>query len=141
MNHHTIRLRGPWSYSLLDSDNRPTPGGILKLPANWAEALAVHSQVATSEVPNPCVEFHRKFNQPTGLTEASQIVLSIRGLPADIVVGLNDHPLANHLGSPEEWQTPITPWLQPHNRLVLRVTFQPEREYHGEVDLRIFEGR
>ena len=137
---HSIRLRGPWQYQILekfDDDlaklpqvaSEKQPSGELRFPCDWAAPLTRLSRL----------ELRRSFNAPTGIG-SSLVAIVVDGLnPAE---NLNLTMALNHCSIPPTtsgWSVrfDITTQIQPHNQLVFHITLNPRRTYPGEVTLQI----
>jgi hypothetical protein len=134
---HTIRLRGPWQYEVLDAPD-PSAGttggpssrsGRIRLPsADWSRILA----------PDYCgrILLRRSFARPTGLTGQS-VYLAISAVAAAATVTLNDQPLASIRPHECPLRLEITGDLQPRNvlELVFELAAQPNQDApHSPAD-------
>jgi len=122
---HSIRLRGPWRYEVLEHSGaagEPTPGdlpspGKQKMPADWAEKLGADFYGT--------VRYTRTFHQPTGLEEGQGVWLVVEGAHTRASVSLNDSTLSNACvfaaGTAEPPRWPIEHLLLPTNKLIIDV--------------------
>src|SRR5689334_15161480 len=88
---HTIRLRGPWEYSVLsrwlargtEESTEPLPAdGKLEMPADWGATLGSDFRGR--------VRYRRRFGYPTGLQAEDKIDLVFERVNASGRVWLND---------------------------------------------------
>jgi hypothetical protein len=103
---HTIRLRGPWEYRLLES-------------AKYVEAQQGRVDISNTDLLRNVVgkiELMRRFNRPTGLGNGTRVELVVGSRTHAIAIDLNGEPLSITL---EELRYDITAQLRSHN--VLRI--------------------
>lgn len=126
---HSIRLRGPWRYEVLERRNLAgepfagdlPPPGKQKMPANWADTLG-GDFFGT-------VRYTRTFHQPTGLEQGQGVWLVVEGASSRASVTLNDTTLSAACvfaagdGEPLRW--PIEHLLLPTNQLIIDVEHLP----------------
>lgn len=146
---HSIRLRGPWQFTVEPDANPPSQprSGQIKLPADWAELMAIQPGNAEPETDantaaKPArVELSRSFNAPTGI-DSSRIVVAVENLgpPTELQTSftINGQQVAATINH-ETQSFDITPQLVQHNQLAIRVTLNPARKYFGEVTIQILD--
>lgn len=118
---HTIRLRGPWRYEVLErrAGDQARPGhGKQKLPADWSATLGADFRGTA--------RYTRVFHQPTGLERGQQVWLVVEPGPSALAVKLNDQPLPPEAaGESDEGpflRFAIGHLLSPTNHLIIDVT-------------------
>lgn len=131
---HSIRLRGPWRYEVLErhSGEASLPrSGKQKMPADWSGVLGSDFRGT--------VRYCRTFHQPTGLEEGQQVWLVIDGATSTAKVSLNDNPLAACGLAGNRYE--IRHLLLPTSELIIDVTHPLEASgvggLTGEVRLEI----
>src|SRR5690606_38734970 len=70
-------------------------------------------------------EFERRFNRPTGLTAQHQVLIALRDVPGVVDLRINSDRVAAESASPSFRTFDITTCLQPYNRMVIAITFDP----------------
>lgn len=152
---HTIRLRGPWQFSVLSRavqqpvdrrDAFDSSRGRVNLPSDWGNTLGADFR--------GCVRYSRNFNRPTGLDPHERVWCVIEGIDPAGSVTLNGQALGCVAGYAMSASFDITLLIQDHNELTLdvempdsfqRATPRPGREHLpggaiGEVRLEIRTG-
>jgi hypothetical protein len=122
---HTIRLRGPWQFTVLSCTtgrfantlNAELSQGRVVLPADWGDTLGADF----------CgrVRYTRHFNRPSGLDPHERVWCVIEGIDPAGNVALNDQPLGSVRGYALPESFDITPLLQERNQLTLDVEMPP----------------
>ena len=104
---HSIRLRGPWEFSIRGSG----ASGRIDFPCTWQELVDAAGSTSGAIV------LTRRFNKPTGLESRDLVWLSFRSPAASLTAALNGTPLALK-GQPDgSWQAEITTLLADRNEL------------------------
>jgi hypothetical protein len=123
---HSIRLRGPWRYEVLErhaGDNSLPKTGKQQLPADWAETLGSDFRGK--------VRYRRTFHQPTGLEEGQQVCLAI-DLPLSAAeVRLNGDRLPADDLAAGGWRCEVQDLLLPTSELIIDVTHAADAEGCG----------
>jgi len=120
---HTIRLRGPWQYELIEDRSPPAesgahdasrpPAGRQKMPADWGETLGPDFRGR--------VRYRRRFGKPTGLAPYHRLILVVEAvdLRGRVFLGMNS------LGEVQLAQEParldITGMLDERNELSIEI--------------------
>ncbi len=131
---HTIRLRGPWDYRPTVPADRPYERVTWPLRSNQRLPLAEAAITASS-----AIELRRFFNQPTGLNEETEVLLTLASLPG-ARVSLNGTFLGELPDEPPEVRFVVTSQLAARNELQIelptsQLTLPPEGA--GQVSLEI----
>ena len=116
---HSIRLAGPWSVDWIGPDD--VPPRILDVrqgtfPVDWTRTFGEIAGTA---------RFSRKFNTPTGLSDAHRVWLAIPDYCGMLSIELNGRVLAILPEDKLPVRLDITDSLQMHNQLALDVTADP----------------
>jgi len=130
MSPHRIRLRGPWQFRVLSDSLEPISKGRIQLPADWTQVI---SELSDS---THCVEFERNFHRPTGLTETSLVFLVLEGIPFESQVRLNGRSIPGS-NPTDVYRADITPLLEAHNLLAIRLELDRKNHCHGHASLEI----
>jgi beta-galactosidase/beta-glucuronidase len=121
---HTIRLRGPWEYTvqsriegasdaasaLVESNSNLPPSGRIVMPATWAESLGPEFRGR--------VEYRRRFGRPTGITPNESVWLVCDGAEASAAFSLNGDLLGSTAGPDSPAEFDVTTRLTERNELV-----------------------
>jgi beta-galactosidase/beta-glucuronidase len=135
---HTIRLRGPWEYTVeartdasISSVNLP-PRGRVTMPATWAAYLGADFRGR--------VAYLRRFGKPTNLAPTEQVWLVCEGAAESASLAVNGHHLGSVTGPSSPAEFDVTKLLGERNELVATVeSSQATGGLTGEVRLEIRE--
>lgn len=137
---HRIHLKGPWEFQPLSAHsaapNTLLPaGGTIKFPIEWREFLGDFAGRA---------RFTRHFNLPTNLEPQDRVDLVLDGLGGMTEILLNQMPVGMVQPPHQTGRFDITPFLKPHNILVIHVEWDGAAGEAGglwaPVALEILEG-
>jgi hypothetical protein len=118
---HRIRLKGPWDYEWVASDDAATiePGsavGRVKMPADWQSTFGNRSGT---------VRFHRRFHRPTNLEPYERVSIAFDGIGGAGEVWLNGRKLGAFGVEDKVLCFEVTPCLEMRNELIVEVCFDP----------------
>lgn len=118
---HTIRLRGPWEFEVLQADSQvPSPSGPqrAKMPCSWAESLGEEFRGS--------VRYRRKFNRPAHLDLHERLRLVADGADAFAEVTVN----GTTLGKIDGYVLPnifdVTSLIEMRNEVMVDVSLPAE---------------
>lgn len=127
---HRIRLRGPWDYEF-DPQRGERREGRVQMPCSWIDLFG---PVVGS------VSFRRKFNSPSRLTDRERVWLAFEGVGGNGDISLNSETLISEIAGRQELRIDITPHLQRHNELRVRLASGPKPgRQTGLYDLVVLE--
>ena len=121
---HTIRLRGPWHYQTLTTDNLPTQQQRVHLAHDTIRELNVagHQQV----------RFSRAFGRPNGLESNETIYLVVEKTELHLRLLLNGELLGDQSGTCNRWN--ITAELRERNTLIIETELPEASERDSMPD-------
>ena len=132
---HLIRLRGPWTYHLLDNALQNSCNELMEatseparisMPALWSDAVGTGYQGK--------VRFVRPFGQPTGLESGDRVLLVVSGASQPVTISLNGRELSSHSRNAREIAADVTETLESRNLLVLDVDFARSTGHRAELE-------
>lgn len=115
---HSIRLRGPWEFSIRGTQIT----GRIVFPCSWPEMIAAVSDAKPTAVflAEPlAVMLVRRFNKPTGLEEGNRVALLLRHCSPSVTAQLNGSPLTLREQSAGSHQADVTSLLGQRNELAV----------------------
>ena len=123
---HTIRLRGPWQYCVLEGTPTAPAGtsGQIQMPADWSATLGAEFRGV--------VRYTRKFGCPSGLTDLVHVLLVVSAVNNSATIQLNDQPLGRVTGSHGPQAFDISERLQPRNQLDIDVSLPIDLDLRAE---------
>ncbi len=119
---HSIHLRGPWEFALVDG-LRAGETGRLNFSGDWRQQLPADANT---------LRLTRFFQTPTGIDAHTRVTLVVSDFPPQSIVCLDSEPLAS--ASPHRYE--IAARLRGRHRLELEISAH-ELVTSGEVWLEI----
>ena|SRR5687768_9205729 len=109
---HSIRLRGPWEFSIRGSG----ASGRIDFPCTWQQLVdAAGGSIGEG------IKLARRFNKPTGLEAGDRVLVWLRSPAAKLTAALNGTPLALQDQPDGSWQAEITTLLADRNELTVEL--------------------
>lgn len=132
---HVIRLRGPWHFEVLptqDTDTEPAgdapaasatdshdprPAGSAPLPHDWTSGVECGDQSR--------ICWRRRFSRPSNLDPGEAVWLCIAGRGATLAIVLNGQSLGTIAATDPPREFDVTLHLKPRNELEIEVVGLP----------------
>jgi hypothetical protein len=124
---HRIHLKGPWEFAWLGAENshgaNVATSGRVQMPCEWRSIFGDRGGRG---------RFSRRFHRPTGLEPGDVVRIVFAGIGGAATIGLNGEPLiprregtTSPTPEPDSLACDVSLLLQPANRLVVEVEFDP----------------